>query len=138
MGSSPEGLTTHAQEPVDPHFPSVKLPKATPRSKAPASWRDILHPTPDHVGPWAITTCPGAGCATSDVMITVGTDIGWLVRNTWLVGKSFELRGQKQPTDSVTRLQLCPFPLHPKQTNPFAQPNFKAITPCDDSPSTQG
>ena len=37
MGSSPEGLTTHAQEPVDPHFPSVKLPKATPRSKAPAS-----------------------------------------------------------------------------------------------------
>ena len=37
MGSSPEGLTTHAQEPVDPHFPSVKLPKASPRSKAPAS-----------------------------------------------------------------------------------------------------
>ena len=75
MGSSPEGLTTHAQEPVDPHFPSVKLPKATPRSKAPASWRDILHPTPDRVGPWAITTCLGAGCATSDVMITVGTNI---------------------------------------------------------------
>ena len=76
MGSSPEGLTTHAQEPVDPpHFPSVKLPKATPRSKAPASWRDILHPTPDRVGPWAITTCLGAGCATSDVMVTAGINL---------------------------------------------------------------
>jgi hypothetical protein len=41
------GYPSHDQEPDDSHFPSVKLPKATPRSKAPASDAvvSILHLT---------------------------------------------------------------------------------------------
>ena len=45
----------------------------------------------------------------------------------WLDSKSFELRGQKQPTDSVKH--VCS--MVPSRNTPFCPTDFKAITPCD-------
>ena len=79
MGSSPRvyRITTHAQEPVDPHFPRVKLPKATPRSKAPASGTTFstLPLTVWDLGPSPHVREQGARHRMSWLMITVGTNI---------------------------------------------------------------
>ena len=48
----------------------------------------------------------------------------------WLVSKSFELRGQDATHTHVVAWSL-------PVIHPFAQPNSKAITPCDHKPSTQ-
>ena len=65
---------------------------------------DVAHPAPGHVVMARGPTWSG---------------IGWLVG--WLVSKSFKLRGQKQPTDSVKH--VCS--LVPSRITPFCPTEFQ-------------